>query len=102
MGMVSSLMAVRLKPRPNIPSSCRRRHLPKPFVFVPSIAFGENLCVEFIIWKLDPKYLAQTTAIRSVTAGSKVKRAYFFKWTTSQASAAMVDALEWILGLQNP
>ena len=58
--------------------------LPNPYLYIPLPA-TPNLCVEFIIWKMDPS----TASIRAVTTSAP--RAYYYQWTTSQATQASVS-----------
>lgn len=57
----------------------------KPFRYIP-LPKTPNVCVEFIIWKLDPG----SVSIRAVTGSSQ--RAYYYKWTTSQTTSASLSS----------
>jgi hypothetical protein len=74
----------------------REMGLPNSYFYLPTPA-ADNLCVEFIMWKFNPTYSANTNSIRAVTAS--VTRAYYFSWTTSQTTAPSVDSAACKLGL---
>ncbi|MCB9868441.1 MAG: hypothetical protein H6837_01210 [Planctomycetes bacterium] len=76
------------------PGVWREMGLPKSFLYLP-LPPATNLCVEFIMWKINPA----STNVRIGAVSGGVQRAYYYMWTQNQATSASVDSLGAKLGL---
>ncbi|MCB9868440.1 MAG: hypothetical protein H6837_01205 [Planctomycetes bacterium] len=76
----------------------REMGLPKTFLYLP-LAPANNLCVEIIQWKFNPARRTETVSIRAVTAPSTVTRAFYYLWTTAQATPPTIGSGACKMGL---